>query len=70
MGTATFKNILSDLGSVSRTEHANQGQRVDLLIDTFVFTLFYFSVMIIRHRMLIQKIPRLIKLLRSYTSDG
>ena len=42
MGKATFKNILSDLGSVSRTEHANQGQRVDLLIDTLYLRYFVF----------------------------
>ena len=36
-----FKNILSDLASLSRTEHANQRQRTNLVIDTFVFTLFF-----------------------------
>ena len=68
MGTATFKNILSDLGSVSTTEHANQKQRVDLLTDTFVFILFcfYFCVMIIGQRMLIPKITRLIKFFMTF----
>ena len=40
----TFKNILSHLASVSRTEHINQKQRVDLLTDSLIFTLLEFYI--------------------------